>query len=274
MALTIKGIEAARPKSSKTTGKAKLVRLSDGNGLFLEVTETSKRWRVRYHFEGKEQMLSLGVYPVVGLKDARDKNFLLRQQIAQGINPAIERKKEKSQIKQAVKEEKRIAKGEAHPLSVEAVALDWLEDVRKTWKQSTYDGEKTRIIKHIIGPLGSMHVDEVKPADVRALFQQLEAEGKYDTLRKIAENTVRIFNFGIAVGKCENNPAYSIWKGLSFKRPDPNRGFATITSPDKVGKLLLALDSTMTEKCGLEVSTALRIAPYVFLRPGSLTWGE
>lgn len=274
MALTIKGIEAAKPKISKTTGKTKLVRLSDGNGLFLEVTETSKRWRARYHFEGKEQMLSLGVYPVVGLKDARDKNFLLRQQIAQGVNPANERKKEKSQIKQAVKEEKRIAKGEAHPLSVEAVALDWLEDVRKTWKQSTYDGEKTRIIKHIIGPLGSMHVDEVKPADVRALFQQPEAEGKYDTLRKVAENTVRIFNFGIAVGKCENNPAYSIWKGFSFKRPDPNRGFATITSPDKVGKLLLALDSTITEKCGLEVSTALRIAPYAFLRPGSLTWGE
>lgn len=274
MALTIKGIEAAKPKINKATGKAKLVRLSDGNGLFLEVTDTSKRWRVRYHFEGKEQMLSLGVYPVVGLKDARDKNFLLRQQVAQGINPAIERKKEKSQIKEAVQEEKRIAKGEAHPMSVESVALDWLEDVRKTWKQSTYDGEKKRIIKHIIGPLGGMRVDEVKPADVRTLFQQLEAEGKYDTLRKIAENTVRIFNFGIAVGKCENNPAYSIWKGLSFKRPDPNRGFATITSPDKVGKLLLALNSTMTEKCGLEVSTALRIAPYVFLRPGSLAWGE
>ncbi len=55
-----------------------------------------------------------------------------------------------------------------------------------------------------------MRIDEVKPADVRALFQQLEAEGKYDTLRKIAEITVHIFNFGIAVGKCENNPAYSI----------------------------------------------------------------
>lgn len=119
-----------------------------------------------------------------------------------------------------------------------------------------------------------MRIDEVKPADVRALFQQLEAEGKYDTLRKIAEITVRIFNFGIAVGKCENNPAYSIWKGLSFKRPDPNRGFATITSPEKVGKLLQIVDNTMPEKCSLEASTALRIAPYVFLRLGSLIWGE
>lgn len=274
MALTIKGIEAAKPKIDKATGKVKLVRLAGGNGLFLEVAETSKRWRARYIFNGKEQMLSLGKYPVVGLKEARDKNFLLRQQIDQGINPALERKKEKSQIKKAVQEEKRLAKGEAHPMSVEAVALDWLEDVRKTWKQSTYDGEKTRVIKHIIGPLGRMRIDEVKPVDVRTLSQQLEAEGEYDTLRKIAENTVRIFNFGIAVGKCENNPAYSTWKGLSFKRPDPNRGFATITSPDKVGKLLLAIETTMSEKCGLEVSTALRMAPYVFLRPGSLVWGE
>ena len=44
MALSAKGIEAAKLKISKTTGKAKLVRLSDGNGLFLEVTETSKCW--------------------------------------------------------------------------------------------------------------------------------------------------------------------------------------------------------------------------------------
>ena len=274
MALTIKGIEAAKPRLDKKNGKLKTVRLSDGNGLYPEVTETSKRWRARYVFEGKEQMLSLGKYPVVGLKEAREKNFLLRQQIAQGINPALERKKEKTLVKEAIKEEKRIAKGEAHPLSVEAVALDWLEDVRKTWKQSTYDGEKKRIIKHIIRPLGAMRIDEVKPVDIRALFEKMEAENKFDTLRKIAENTVRIFNFGIAVGKCENNPAYSIWKGLSFKRPDPNRGFATITRPDKVGKLLLDIETTMSERCGLEVGTALRLAPYIFLRPGALVKGE
>ncbi len=55
MALTIKGIEAAKLKLDKKNGKLKIVRLSDGNGLYLEVTETSKRWRARYAFEGKEQ---------------------------------------------------------------------------------------------------------------------------------------------------------------------------------------------------------------------------
>lgn len=166
MALTIQGIEAARPRLDKKSGKLKTVRL-DGNGLYLEVIQISKRWRARYAFVGREQMLSLGKYPVVGLKEALEKNFLLRLQIAQGINPALERKKEKSLIKEAIQEEKRITRGEAHPLSVEAVALDWLEGVRKTWKQSTYDGEKKRMIKHFIGPLGAMRIDEVKPADVR-----------------------------------------------------------------------------------------------------------
>lgn len=75
MALTIKGIEAAKPKLDKKSGKLKTVRLSDGNDLYLEVTETSKCWRARYAFEGKEQMLSLGKYPVVGLKEARKKTF-------------------------------------------------------------------------------------------------------------------------------------------------------------------------------------------------------
>lgn len=177
----------------------------------------------------------------------------------------MERKKEKQTIKETVEEERRIACGEPHPLSVEGIALDWLEDVRKTWKRSTYKSEMQRTKRHIIGTLGHMRINEVKPADIRALLQRLENEGKYDTLCKIAEAAVRIFNFANAVGKCENNPAYSIWKGLSFKRPDPNRSFATITDPDEVGTLLLTLDTSLHHKCRFEVSMALRIAPYVFL---------
>ena len=155
MALTIKGIEAAKPKFDKASGKYKLVRLADGSGLFLEVTEKSKRWRTRYFFEGKEQMLSLGIFPVVGLKEARDKNFLLRQQIDQGINPALERKKEKGLIKEAILEEKRIAKGEAHPMSLEAVALDWLEDVRKTGSKAPIMVKRSVSSKISSAPLGN-----------------------------------------------------------------------------------------------------------------------
>ncbi|WP_243366717.1 Arm DNA-binding domain-containing protein [Fundidesulfovibrio soli] len=50
-------------------------KLPDERGLVLEVRPNGgKWWRLRYSFEGKEKMLSLGVYPDVGLKDARQRH--------------------------------------------------------------------------------------------------------------------------------------------------------------------------------------------------------
>ena len=49
-------------------------RVSDSNGLCIEIAPTgSKLWRWRYRFNGKEQMLALGKYPLVGLAEARKK---------------------------------------------------------------------------------------------------------------------------------------------------------------------------------------------------------
>ena len=78
MPLTLKGIEAAKPQYNALSGKDVQTKLSDGDGLFLIVTENSKAWRARYFYMGKEQTLSLGKYPVVSLKEARGKNVLLR----------------------------------------------------------------------------------------------------------------------------------------------------------------------------------------------------
>ena len=48
--------------------------LSDGVGLHLQVdTSGSKLWRLRFRFGGKANMMSLGSYPAVSLKDAREK---------------------------------------------------------------------------------------------------------------------------------------------------------------------------------------------------------
>ncbi len=49
-------------------------KLYDGGGLYLLVHPNgSKYWRVKYRVEGKERQLALGVYPTVGLKEAREK---------------------------------------------------------------------------------------------------------------------------------------------------------------------------------------------------------
>ena len=45
---------------------AKAYKLADSGGLFVRVTPSGgKLWRLKYRFEGKEKLLSLGKYPKV-----------------------------------------------------------------------------------------------------------------------------------------------------------------------------------------------------------------
>ena len=71
MALTDKAARSAKPG-------AKAVKLFDGRGLYLEVAPAGgKWWRLKYRYAGKEKRLSLGVYPDVSLRDARERLSLI-----------------------------------------------------------------------------------------------------------------------------------------------------------------------------------------------------
>jgi hypothetical protein len=79
-----------------TTPAPKPRKLFDGGGLFLFVHPSGSRWwRLKYRFEGIEKTLSLGVYPEVSLKQAREWREKLRQQVADGVDPGDVRKAEK-----------------------------------------------------------------------------------------------------------------------------------------------------------------------------------
>jgi hypothetical protein len=71
----------------------KPIRLFDGGGLYLEVSPAGgKWWRLKYRFRGKEKRLSLGVYPQVGLKEARERQISSRRLLMNGIDPSENRK--------------------------------------------------------------------------------------------------------------------------------------------------------------------------------------
>jgi len=62
--------------------------LNDGNGLQLEIKPHGiKLWRYRCTINGKRTRLSLGEYPAISLKAAREKRDELKALIAQGIDP-------------------------------------------------------------------------------------------------------------------------------------------------------------------------------------------
>ena len=86
MALTDTAVRNAKPKE-------KPYKLGDSGGLFVIVRPTGKKWwRLKYRFNRKEKLISLGVYPDVSLQEARRRCGEARQLLASGVNPSTKRK--------------------------------------------------------------------------------------------------------------------------------------------------------------------------------------
>jgi hypothetical protein len=114
MELTVRLIETAKPTS-------KQYKLADGRGLCLLVMPSgAKYWRWRYRFEGTEKMMSLGEYPEVGLKEARERHSEARKLWSSGIDPLAERKA----VAEAKQNEERGRQRQAEN-SFESVARAW-----------------------------------------------------------------------------------------------------------------------------------------------------
>ncbi|HEX4650490.1 MAG TPA: Arm DNA-binding domain-containing protein, partial [Granulicella sp.] len=90
MPLTDTAIRSAKPGQ-------KPLKIYDERGLYLEISPTGgKWWRLKYRFAGKEKRLSLGVYPDVNLKKARERREDARKLLADGIDPSANRKATKA----------------------------------------------------------------------------------------------------------------------------------------------------------------------------------
>ena len=80
MPLTDRAIKAAKPE--KRTRK-----LFDSGGLYLEISPAGgKWWRIKYRFAGKEKRISLGVYPRISLKEARQRRDDARRSLDRGVD--------------------------------------------------------------------------------------------------------------------------------------------------------------------------------------------
>ena len=61
-------------KNSKARNKQ--YKITDGEGMYLRIFPNgSKYWQLQYWSEGKQKVLSLGVWPEVSLKQAREKRY-------------------------------------------------------------------------------------------------------------------------------------------------------------------------------------------------------
>lgn len=237
--------------------QAKEYKLTDASGLHLLVSPNGcKGWRLRYRFGGKEQMLSLGTYPEIGLKDARNRRDEARKLIANGINPSAKRQQDKRQITEAATD------------SFESVAREWYAKYSPQW--ATSHGEKIirRLERDIFPWIGSHPARSITAPELLAVLRRIESRGAVETAHRAGQNCGQVLRYAVATGRAERDPSGDLKGALP---PIRQTHLASITEPEAIGQLLRSMDAyqgSMVTRC------ALLLAPLVFVRPGELRRAE
>ena len=119
-------------RNAKPSDKAR--KMFDSRGLYLEVSPRGgKWWRLKYRFAGKEKRLSLGVYPDVSLKMARERRDEARKLLANEVDPSEHRKAIKA------------ARDERSANNFEVIGREWFAKHSPNWSANHAD----RIIRRL-----------------------------------------------------------------------------------------------------------------------------
>lgn len=240
-------------RNAKPGGKP--AKLFDEGGLFLLVAPAGgKWWRLKYRFEGKEKLLSLGTYPEVSLKQARERRDEARRQVASGVDPSASRKARKA------------AAGD--PESFEVVAREWFAKFSPGWVHSHSSKIMRRFERDIFPWIGARKVGTITAPELLAALRRVEARGAIETAHRAMQNCGQVFRYAVSTGRAERDPTADLRGALP---PAKETHHASITDPKAIGELLRALNSyqgSFVTQC------ALRLAPLVFVRPGELRRAE
>jgi len=250
MPLTDTAIRNAKPA-------LKPKKLFDSGGLYLEVApKGGKWWRLKYRFGGKEKRLSLGVYPDVSLKEARDRRDTARKLLANEIDPSENRKAKKA------------ATVEGAANSFEVVAREWFAKRSPSWSASHTDRIIRRLEQDIYPWIGGKPIAELTPPQLLEAVRRIEKRGALETAHRVLSSCGQVLRYAVATGRAERIISDDLRGALP---PVKGEHFASVTEPEKVADLLRAMDGyegTLTVCC------ALRLAPLVFVRPGELRHAE
>lgn len=246
--LTDVKIKALKPKD-------KLYAVTDEKGLSLEVSPMGgKWWRFKYRFDGKQKRLSLGTYPDVGLKEARNGRDNFRKLIASEIDPSIARKADKQ------------SQGDQD--SFESIAREWHEKFKHNWTANHAVRTLTRIEQNIFPWLGSKSINKITAPELLTALRRIESRGALETAHRTLQICGQVFRYAVATGRAERDPSADLKGALP---PAKAKHHASLTEPKKIGELLRAISSysgTFPTAC------ALKLAPLLFVRPGELRHAE
>jgi integrase len=233
--------------------KEKPYKLFDERGLFMLVVPTGGRlWRFRYRHGGKEKLLSLGAYPDVALRRAREKRDEARRLVADGVDPSAQRQADKAALGN----------------TFEVVAREWLDLVKDSMKEGTFERERSQLERFVFPDLGDRAVSRVTMPEILSVLKKIEARGTSDTAHRVRSTCLRVLRYAAQTGRPHNVNSDDLKGALA---PVVKQHYAAVVEPLRVGELLRAIDGYVGQPTTV---AALKLAPYLFVRPGELRMME
>ncbi|MDE0410708.1 MAG: tyrosine-type recombinase/integrase [Gammaproteobacteria bacterium] len=244
MPLTNSRIKAAKPRSSD-------YRIADNGGLFLLVkTNGSKYWRLDYRFRGKRNTLALGVYPLVSLKDAREKRRQAKIYLEADRDPSEVRK-----------EERRARQMDRF----EDVARQWWEHYKEVWTPKHAANVFRRLEANAFQDLGHLSIDEITPHRVIAMLRKIEARDALDVANRVKQAVHAVCRFAVQQGIATSNPASDL-DGIVRQRKVRHRP----SLPREELPQFLQLLETYSDRGRLLTQRAIKLLLLTFVRSGEL----
>lgn len=186
MSITDAKIKGLKPR-------AKRYMETDGKGLSLDVLPSGKMsWLYRYWFNGKQERVTLGQYPDVSLKEAREKRDKLATAAREGHSPAAERKLARMGLA-------------TNPTVKEFGERYFKEQVVNNWK----DPKTIRryLDNEIFPTLGEKPLKDVNALDVQGLVYRKRDNGRIQAAIQLRGVLKQIFDYAIEMRLMTLNPA-------------------------------------------------------------------
>lgn len=239
-------------KNIKHTGSAAGDKHTDGQGMYLLVKASGKYWRMNYRFNGKRRTLAMGVYPDVGLADARIKRQAARKLMASDIDPS-----------EAKKNEKR-ARLTAAANTFELVAREFHAGKKAAWSSSYFAKWIRQLEKDVFPYVGKQPIATITTPMMLEVIRRIERRGVHDTAHTIKQSSGQVFRYGIQTGRCDRDPCLDLTGAL---KPVIVKNMAAILDPLKVGGMLRAIDDYKGQPT---TQAALILSALLFQRPGNI----
>lgn len=219
-----------------------------------------KTFFYQYKADGQRRFMTLGDYPAITLKKARDiyhaemsKVKALRRGSKDGLDPVLENKKERERCKT----EEACYK---NSLSVKGLVEEFIEkhsmNNKKSWKE-----DKRCLEKDVIPLWGSRKAKDITKRDVVLLLEGIVKRGSPVMANNALEKIRKMFNFAVERDILEFTPCYGV------KKPTKKEHKDRVLTEVEIKTLWSTLN---TAGMSSEIKRALKLMLVTAQRPGEV----